>query len=101
MVATFQFEIVKKAASLIENAGGIVIGSITDNHKINQHYCELFELKESHCAVHTLDNNRDWFLLYDTVHLLKCIRNNWLSEKCLKLTFDGDVVGDFTDVRTL
>ena len=51
--------------------------------------------------MHPLDKDRDWFLLYDTVHLLKCVRNNWLSEKSQKLTFDNSIVGDFADVRVV
>ena len=50
-------------------------------------------------AQHPLNENRSWFLLFDPVHLLKCIRNNWYSEKCKKLTFDGKVIGSFTDVQ--
>ena len=94
----FQFEMVKKAAALIENSGGMVIGSITDNHKINQRYNTLLDRRNNFCAVHPLDNIRQWYLLYDTVHLLKCKRNNnWLSEK----SFDGTVVGKFADVLSL
>lgn len=52
MSAKFQFECVKRAALTVENAGGTVIGSITDNHKVNQHYCKLFNLKSDHGAVH-------------------------------------------------
>ena len=98
MSARFQFECVKRAAIMIENAGGTVIGSITDNHKVNQHYCKLFKLKSDHCAEHPLDGSRNWFLLYDTVHLLKCVRNNWLTEKSQKLSFDGSIIGDFAHV---
>lgn len=51
--------VLKIAATIFENAGGTVTGSITDNHKVNQHYCKLFTLKEKHRAVHPLDSNRD------------------------------------------
>ena len=33
----------KEAAIVVEEAGATVIGSITDNHKINQQYCKLFK----------------------------------------------------------
>ena len=81
--ADFQFSVVKDAATVVEQSGGTVLGSITDNHKVNQLYCKLFDRpSESVCpatATHPLDDTRNWYLLYDTVHLLKCIRNNWLS----------------------
>ena len=40
-------------------------------------------------------------MLFDTVHLLKCLRNNWITEKCKKLSFDGETVGSFADVQEL
>ena len=57
--------------------------SITDNHKVNQHFCKLFAgfSESTGKAEHPLDPARVWFLLFDTVHLLKCIRNNWITEK--------------------
>ena len=83
LTASFQFEMVKQAAMVVEQAGGTVLGSITDNHKINQLYCKMFdrpsESDYSATATHPLDNTRSWYLLFDTVHLLKCIRNNWIS----------------------
>lgn len=83
LTAAYQFDVVKKAAICVEEAGGTVLGSITDNHKINQQYAKMFDRPaDSRCpatAVHPLDNTRPWYLLFDTVHLLKCIRNNWLT----------------------
>ena len=31
-----------------------------------------------------------YFLLYDFVHILKAVRNNWITEKCKKLSFEDD-----------
>ena len=100
--AVYQFAIVKDNAAIVEKCGGQIVGSITDNHKVNQNYCKLFEKKSDHEAVHPLDDSRSWFLLFDPVHILKCIRNNWITEKCLKLSLDGGkTVGNFSDVRSL
>ena len=102
LTAAYQFSVVKNAAVVVENSGGIVVGSITDNHKINQLYCKSF-VREGECsakAKHPLDERRNWFLLFDTVHLLKCIRNNWLTEKCQTLTLDHKT-GLFSDVKKL
>ena len=44
------------------------------------------------------------FLLYDYVHILKCIRNNWLTEKCreLEFGFNGKVqVARWNDISDL
>ena len=101
MSATFQFQKVKEVAATVEECGGYVLGSITDNHKVNQRYCTLFTRKTDCEAVHPLDEDRPWFLLYDTVHLLKCIRNNWISEKSQIISFDNSTFGSFSDVRSL
>ena len=43
LTASYQFMKVKEVASIVEDSGRKVIGSITNNHKINQHYCKLFD----------------------------------------------------------
>ena len=103
LTANYQFQIVKEAAQLVESSGGVVLGSITDNHRINQQFCKLFQQTSAdYQAIHPLDSSRFWFLLFDTVHLLKCIRNNWITEKCQKLSFDNNnTVGSFSDVKDL
>ena len=108
LTAAFQFDIVKQAASKVEKACGIVLGSITDNHKINQQYCKLFvQIPGSTATVkHPLtmssdSNQRIWFLLFDTVHLLKYIRNNWISEKSQLISFDQNSTASFNDVVDL
>ena len=56
-----QSKIVKKAAIVVEEARATVIGSITDNHKINQKYWKLFKRPPGSdrpaTAKHTLDNS--------------------------------------------
>lgn len=103
LTAAFQMEVVLAAAAAVERSGGRVLGSITDNHKVNQQYCKLFH-RPGDCratAEHPLDDKRVWFLLFDTVHLLKCIRNNWLSEKCQKISLDKQTTASFADVQHL
>ena len=103
LTAQYQYDRVVEMAGVVERSGGVVIGSITDNHKVNQAYCKLFTQKDKATfeAKHPLDDQRPWYLLYDSVHLLKCIRNNWISEKCKKMSLDKIVVGDFADVISL
>lgn len=98
--AKYQFDIVKECAACLMDAGANIIGSITDNHRINQQYCKLFEQIQPWRAVHPIDKTKVWFLLYDTVHILKCIRNNWVSEKTQCIMFDGSIA-NFNDVREL
>ena len=100
--ASYQFSVVREAAIQVEKAGGRVIGSITDNHKVNQQYCTLFAGFDQSTgkAEHPLNSDRVWFLLYDTVHILKCIRNNWITEKCKTLTLNNHTAS-FEDVIRL
>ena len=90
LTTAFHFEVVKQTATVVEQAGGTVLGSITDNRKINQLSCKMFDRSsESDCsatATYPLDGTRNWYRLFDTVHLLMCVRNNWIS---------GDSVFDF------
>ena len=70
---------------------------------MNQQYCKLFEILGD-CpatAKHPLKVDSVWFLLFDTVHLLKCIRNNWLSEKCQKISINNKTTASFVDVKEL
>ncbi|KAF2356611.1 Zinc finger C2CH-type [Trinorchestia longiramus] len=92
LTATYQLERVKEAAAAVERVGGRIIGSITDNHKVSQQYCKLFDRLGdcSATAKHPLDNERVSFLIFDTVHLLKCIRHNWISEKGQKISLDNE-----------
>ncbi|KAF2354157.1 hypothetical protein FHG87_015084 [Trinorchestia longiramus] len=99
----YQLERVKKAAAAVERAGGRVIGSITDNHEVNQQYCKLFD-RLSDCsatAKQPLDDKRVWFLLFNTLHLLKCICNNWINEKGQKISLDTETTPSFADVKEL
>lgn len=106
LTSPYQYKAVIDAAIVVEKTGFFVLGSINDNHKVNQQYCSLFMKIEmddpSHAVVqHPLDYRRVWFLLYDTVHLLKCIRNNWITEKTKRFQLAGQSVASFSDVVQL
>ena len=42
LTAKFQYDTVIEMAIKVEKCGGIVLGSINDNHKVNQSFCTLF-----------------------------------------------------------
>ena len=69
--------------SLLQNAGGIVVAIICDGNRINQSFFKLFNVKPN-SPWRTKD---DIFLLFDYVHLLKSIRNNWITEKTQELLY--------------
>ena len=74
----------------IKSSGGAVLALICDNNRTNQ---SLFRK-----IIPTVEN-KPWFskdnsfLLFDYVHLIKSIRNNWLTEKIGELVFEhyGDL----------
>ena len=72
----------------ITEAGGTVRALICDNNRTNQ---ALFR------KIPTIANKpwrtaQDVFLLYDYVHIIKNIRNNWLTEKTHELVYYDDGV---------
>ena len=62
----YQYKVVIDAAALVENVGFYTLGSITDNHKVNQHYMSMFVKQGSSSAIvqHPLDSQRVWFSLF-------------------------------------
>ncbi|XP_065656373.1 uncharacterized protein LOC136081908 [Hydra vulgaris] len=65
----------------IENSKTLVI--ITDGNRVNQRFFGMFKTVDSKPWLTT----SGIYFLYDYVHLLKSIRNNWLTEKTDELQF--------------
>ncbi|XP_070377578.1 uncharacterized protein [Dermacentor albipictus] len=67
----------------LEKTGLRFIAVITDNNSINRKTMSLFGLssKVSSSYPHPSDATRPLFFVIDPVHLLKCIRNNWINQK--------------------
>ena len=76
-----------------------LLGSITDNHKINLHFCKLFDQVTDLKANHPFDSSRSWYLLNDSVHIIKCIRNNWITQRSPKNFQES--VGDYSYMKDL
>ena len=79
--AEFQYQQTLLILNGIRNSGGTVIVILCDNNRVNQNFFKRFD-----CVTpwRTRDNI---FLLFNYVHLLKSIRNNWLTEKSQQLIF--------------
>ena len=79
----FLFDTCQKVINIINEAGGNVISIISDDNRVNQKKFKTFD-----CVL-----NKPWltkngiYLLFDFVHLLKSIRNNWITEKTKELVF--------------
>ena len=80
--------IVKAIESEQENK---VIAVIADGHRTNQKYFSTWAMDFPSRSKPWLCENSDIFLLFDYVNVVKCLRNNWLTEKTKRLqyTFNG------------
>ena len=74
---------------------------ICDNNRVNQSLSKQFDCFE-HEPWRTKDNI---FLLFDFVHLLKSIRNNWITEETQELRFLDEnneiMVAKWSDIKML
>ena len=72
--------VISKTITGLETIGFCVI---TDNNSNNSKATSFFSSppKKSNVYPHPYENSRLLFFLLDTVHILKCIRNNWLNQK--------------------
>ena len=83
MDAKFLFKLIKNTVESLEKIGFKVISVITDNNSINRKAMSSFASPPQLSIVypHPCDSTRPLFYILDSVHILKCIRNNWLSQK--------------------
>jgi hypothetical protein len=102
----FLFKTLSSVIHCVHRHGGKVMGLMSDNHPTNRSCYAQFTGDEA-CEKWMGKNPATGELLYllvDTVHLMKSVRNNWLSEKCkyLKCTFNQETsIGRWTDIRAL
>ncbi|GBN61968.1 hypothetical protein AVEN_214159-1, partial [Araneus ventricosus] len=80
---------IRKIIDKLEHIGFIVFAVVSDNNSINRSAMSQFDTpvdskkkKEFRMVyVHPSDKKRPLFYLIDSVHLIKCVRNNWLNQK--------------------
>jgi hypothetical protein len=80
--AEFMYDQSKNLINHVQNAGGIITSIICDNNRVNQAFFKKFDLASPWKTVDGI------FLLFDFVHILKSIRNNWLTEKTGEIEFE-------------
>ena len=96
------FPITKKVISDIESCDLIVVTLITDNYLLNVRLFKLFSNSSQleHCVPHLVDSSRSLFFLFDFVHILKTIRNNWLNQTDYNRTFTFPSFENFAMTNT-
>ena len=65
----------------LHNIGYKVLGIISDNNRINRNMFEHLCGGTLQSSIKHPFSDDPLFLLFDTVHILKSIRNNWLNQK--------------------
>ena len=79
----FLYEQIRLTIDAINQSSGIVKAVICDDNRNNQAFFRLFDTEPQQPWL----TKGGIYLLYDFVHLLKNIRNNWLTEKMGELAF--------------
>ena len=87
--SAFQFS---ETMSLIENIDALdaeVLAAIADGNRVNQKFFNRFtRVAGKPWLAYLPKMNKFLYLLYDYVHLLKCVRNNWLTEENGELEYE-------------
>ena len=81
--ADFLFDQIKLTTQSVDAAGATVKAIVYDRNCVNQAFFQKFDIVHGKPGL-TLDGK---YLLFDFVHLLKNIRNLWLTEKLRELMF--------------
>ena len=88
--ATEIYTVVKSVIGDIERCGLKVQVICTDNYPLNVNFFKLFSSDKktlTPTAIHPIDPERKIFLIFDFVHIVKSIRNNWINLKDYEHTF--------------
>ena len=64
-----------------------IIAVIADEHRTNQKCFSTWAMDSPSRSKPWLSKNSDIFLLFDYVHVVKCLQNNWLIEKTKRLQY--------------
>ena len=93
------FDQIQQLLKIIHDCSGFVYLVMTDNLRANQSLFQkmhdFYGSKSLWSVNHPINNEEfeELFVLYDPTHLLKNIRNNWVTEKTRTLKFTCPVTG--------
>lgn len=78
--SNYLHSITNSILQLLNEIGFEVVAILNDNNKVNRSLFEKLSGGVMKIYIDSpFDKNKNFFLLFDTVHLLKCIRNNLLN----------------------
>ena len=112
LISEFLMEQLMMLLQTIQDAGGLVFLIMTNNLSVNQKLFNLLERIHTQKTVATIVHpvNNMYFklmtLAFDPTHMLKNIRNNWVTEKTQQLEFkDPDsgiiVIAKWSDLKSI
>ena len=86
MIGQYLYELLRNIINNISNAGCIVNRVISDKNVINRSTFKLLAGADSlpPCFLNHVHNSR---VLFDSIHIMKCIRNSWLNLKSFGKSF--------------
>ena len=91
LTASYQYEVVTMLINTLEtDYGAAVIGIICDDNRLNQSFFKRFMPFDPLAPHHACAANRpggSMFLIYGPVHLVKNLKNNWITEREKTLAF--------------
>lgn len=86
--AELLLKLLKIVIKILTDTGYQIVTVISDNNSVNRNCFEQLcggSIKSS--IPNPFNSNWKIFILFDTVHILKCIRNNWLNQKDTNQSF--------------
>lgn len=101
--AEILFTFIKDIVIGLEKIGFRVISVVTDNNSINKKAMSFFADTPQLSIVypHPSLKSRPLFFLFDAVHLLKCIQNNWLGQRDSEKTMNSHIFRLMTLVKQM
>lgn len=103
----FLFQQLETVIKLIVESGGHVSALVSDNHMTNRRCYKIFQGADD-CPWHGYSSSGEcsFILLFDSVHLLKSIRNNWITEgrQEIEIQIPGSetpTIGKWSDICTI
>jgi hypothetical protein len=109
LTAAYLRDCTQRVIRMLESAGYLVFCLISDNNRVNRNmFTEMCGGSLRPYVQHPCSADRKLFFLFDSVHLLKCVRNNWLGQCDSENTFlfpdmntDNVLKASFSHLRKL
>ena len=93
--ASFQCNQTVNILKIVQQNGGCIKATLCDNDKDNQKFFNMFHLEQPWKTVNNI------YLLFDYVHLMKSICNNWKTEKLQELIYDDGRTAKWEHIKKL